>query len=195
MSNLNSIKNSSQSNRKNSSSSFSVSSSIDKIEKYLKNKISNKYISNGKKTNNQILNYKNIKKNKFENEIFLSNKNNSDFLSKLLVNETNKSNSNQKKKHHNRHKSLENSTKLLKKKYSAIFKEILLNSTKGSKLNRKNSSKNIHNKINLNNKNCFEMINNINIYTNSIKQDNNNVFYKLNVANSSNQFNVKNYYK
>ena len=49
--NIHSIKNSSQSNRKNSSSSFSASSSIDKIEKYLKNKISNKNISKSKKNN------------------------------------------------------------------------------------------------------------------------------------------------
>ena len=198
-SNIHYVKNSSQSNRKNSSSSFSASASIDKIEKYLKNKYSKKNISNRKKTNNQILNYDNIKKEKIQNEnIFFFNKNNTDFLTKLLMNETNMSTSNQKKKHHNRHKSLENSTKLLKKKHSAIFKEILMNSSNESKLKRKNTSKNINKNNFTNNKNCFEMVNNINIYTNTLKQDNNNVFYKPNVASNSynsNQFNVKNYYK
>ena len=114
------------------------------------------------------------------------------------MNETNMSTSNQKKKHHNRHKSLENSTKLLKKKHSAIFKEILMNSSNESKLKRKNTNKNINKNNFTNNKNCFEMVNNINIYTNTLKQDNNNVFYKPNVASNSynsNQFNVKNYYK
>jgi len=197
-SNIHSIKNSSQSNRKNCSSSFSTSSSIDKIEKYLKNKISNKNISKSKKNNNQILNYENIKKEKLLNEnIFLSNKNN-DFLAKLLMNETNISISNQKKKNHNRHRSLENSNKLLKKKHSAIFKEILMNSTNESKLNKKNSNKNInHSSKNFNKKNgCFEMVNNINIYTNTLKQDNNNIFYKPN-SNSynSNQYGIKNHYK
>ena len=71
--------------------------------------------------------------------MFLSNKNN-DFLAKLLMNETNISISNQKKKNHNRHRSLENSNKLLKK-------NILL-------LNKKNSNKNInHSSKNFNKKN------------------------------------------
>ncbi len=53
-----------------------------------------KSISKSKKNNNQILNYENIKKEKFHNEnIFLSNENN-DFLAKLLMNETNISISN-----------------------------------------------------------------------------------------------------
>ena len=94
------------------------------------------------------------------------------------MNETNISISNQKKKNNNRHRSLENSNKLLKKKHSAIFKEILMNSTNESKLNKKNSNKNInHSSKNFNKKNgCFEMVNNVNIYTNTLKQDNNNIF-------------------
>ena len=180
------------SNRKNSSTSLSASSSIDKIERYLKNKILNK---NSKFNHNQnIIN--NMKKGKIQNQSLLS-KRNDEFFSKLLMNESDINSSSQKKKFHNRHRSLENNNKLLRNKHSSIFKDIINSSVNNSKLNthrngNNNSRKNSNNSnIRNNSKNeHIEMVNNINIYTNTLKQDNHNVYYKTNIANSSNNSNT-----
>ena len=179
------------SNRKNSTSSLSASSSIDKIERYLRNKIRSK--NSNLNPNQNIVN--NMKKGKSKNNNILFSKKSDEFLTKLLMNETNINSSGQKKKFHNRHKSLENNNKLLRNKHSSIFKDIINSSVNNSKLNtnrsgNNNSQKNSNNSslksINNSKNEHIEMINNINIYTNTLKQDNHNVYYKSNIANSIN---------
>ena len=87
-----------------------------------------------------------------------------------------------KKKGHNRQRSLEEVARFLRNKNSNLLKEMLFNNTHNSTMKKKGDSgrgKKAH----------FELVNNINIYTNTLKQDNHNVYVKASSMGSSNSSN------
>ena len=174
---INSVENSNRKNRNNNISFLSISGSMDK-------KIQNKI------TYNKIhsLSNKNIRKENNSNNSSLSiKKNQKDFLNKLFINNTIILSNKKTNGVYNRYKSFENSNKPTKVKNSSIFKDFIINSNnvkfrKEKVRNFKHLRSSSQGKINKN----IEFINNINIFTNSIKQDKYNS-YRVNSSNGSNK--------
>ena len=174
---INSVENSNRKNRNNNISFLSISGSMDK-------KIQNKI------TYNKIhsLSNKNIRKENNSNNSSLSiKKNQKEFLNKLFINNTIILSNKKTNGVYNRYKSFENSNKPTKVKNSSIFKDFIINSNnvkfrKEKVRNFKHLRSSSQGKINKN----IEFINNINIFTNSIKQDKYNS-YRINSSNGSNK--------
>ena len=174
---INSVENSNRKNRNNNISFLSISGSMDK-------KIQNKI------TYNKIhsLSNNNIRKENNSNNSSLSiKKNQKEFLNKLFINNTIILSNKKTNGVYNRYKSFENSNKPTKVKNSSIFKDFIINSNnvkfrKEKVRNFKHLRSSSQGKINKN----IEFINNINIFTNSIKQDKYNS-YRINSSNGSNK--------
>ena len=166
--NLNSINNSNRHKKRNNNISFL---SISRLS-YSHNKIRNFSNKNFKKENNSS-----------STSLILSKKQKA-FLSRLFINYTINLSNKKKKKIHNRFKSFENSSRATKIKKSSIFKDFIINSnTVKHQINNyrnhlKNSSQGKINNI--------EFINNINLFTNSVKNGKYNIFRDIS-GNKSNK--------
>lgn len=189
--------------RKKSIQGSKSTSSLNNIEKYLQQKIHTKSLIN---TNYANSNSKNISRDKSfnnkpnesnsyiaNNDSMLVSKKHEEFLAKQdyckkITKEAKKQAVRNKKKGHNRQRSLEEVARFLRNKNSSLIKEMLFNSnnnnthnsiTKQKKKGDSGSNKKAH----------FELVNNINIYTNTLKQDNHNVYVKASSMGSSNSSN------
>ena len=186
-SNLNSIKRPNDKHKNNNISFLSLSKSIDKIGKILKNKISS---SHKKIRNSSNSNKKDTYSN---NSSIIVSKKQKEFLSKLFINNTTYFSNKKTKTIHNRYKSFENFSRPTKIKNSSIFKDFIINSNnvkvqkekvKNYKYHIRSSSQGKINKK-------IQFINNINIFTNPIKHDKYNTF-KDNTSNRNNNKNTIN---
>ena len=168
--------------RKRQGNSLSAASSIDKIEKYLKRKYSTLKSQKTQRTSSKLKLKKRVKNNSM-----LINKKKTEDLMRLYLNDSNHQNltdrirssrimqkSDDNIEYYNQY--CKNKTKIDKK--NSFKEKVSSNAKKKTKANLKKSCfKN----------NLFEMINNINninIFANNIKQ-NNNTYYKCNHNNSS----------
>ena len=185
--NLNSIKRPNDKHKNNNISFLSLSKSIDKIGKILKNKISS---SHKKIRNSSNSNKKDTYSN---NSSIIVSKKQKEFLSKLFINNTTYFSNKKTKTLHNRYKSFENFSRPTKIKNSSIFKDFIINSNnvkvqkekvKNYKYHIRSSSQGKINKK-------IQFINNINIFTNPIKHDKYNTF-KDNTSNRNNNKNTIN---
>ena len=177
--------------RKNHASSLSATSSIDRIEKYLKRKYSTLKAQKTQRTSS-ILKLKKKEKNNS-----MLNKKKTEDLMKLFLNDSNHQNFTERiRSNRSIQKSDDNSAYYnqycnrikIKNDKKNIFKETI--SSNVIKKKRANLTK----KSNIKN-NIFEMINNINninIFPNNLKQSNHNSYYKSNNSNSSFSNNYKN---
>ena len=186
-SNLNLIKTPNDKHKKNNISFLSISKSIDKIEKILRNKI----LSSHKKI--RSLSNSNKKDTYNNNSSIIVSKKQKEFLSKLFINNTTYFSNKKNKTLHNRYKSFENLSRPTKIKSSSIFKDFIINSNnvkiqkekvKNYKYHIRSSSQGKINKK-------IQFINNINIFTNPVKHDKYNTF-KDNTSNRNNNKNTIN---
>ena len=185
-SNLNSIKSPNDKHKKNNISFLSISKSIDKLEKILKNKISSSHKKIRSLSNSN-------KKDIYSNSSIIVSKKQKEFLSKLFINNTTYFSNKKNKTLHNRYKSFENLTRPTKIKTSSIFKDFIINSNnvkvqkekvKNYKYHIRSSSQGKINKK-------IQFINNINIFTNPVKHDKYNTF-KDNTSNRNHNKNTIN---
>ena len=190
--------------RKKSIQGSKSTSSLNNIEKYLQHKIHTKSIINSN-TNHEGSSSKNISRDKSfnnrpnesnsyiaHNDSMLISKKHEEYLAKQdfckkITQEAKKQAARNKKKGHNRQRSLEEVARFLRNKNSSLIKEMLFNSnnTHNSKTKKKGDTGS-------NKKTHFELVNNINIYTNTLKQDNHNVYVKASSIGSSNSSNNNN---
>lgn len=205
--------------RKKTSQGSKSSSSLNNIEKYLQQKIHSKnlinnntnYGSTSNNNNNKInlsreksFNNKPNESNSYiaHNDSMIVSKKHDDFLSKqdfvtkkILKDSINKKQDiRNKKKGHNRQRSLEEVARFLRNKNSSLIKEMLFNSNNNNNTHNSISKQRSNKKVNdgSNKKAHFELVNNINIYTNTLKQDNHNVYVKANMASSNSNNSNKN---
>ena len=181
--------------RKREGSSLSATSSLDRIEKYLKRKYSTLKSQKTQKTSSVLKlrkkekNNSMIDKKKTEDliKLFLNDSNNHKNLTERIRSSRIVQKSDDNTAYYNQYCNKKNQNE--KKN---IFKEIKISNSSIAKKTRANLIK----KSNLKNNNLFEMINNINninIFANNIKQNNNNMYYKsINNNNSSFCNNYKN---
>lgn len=160
-------------------SSLSAPSSIDKIDKYLNRKFST---LRAQRTSSVL---KARKKERYNSVLY--KKKAEDLLLKLFLSDLSRQNLTERLKSSKIvQKSTENNNKKIRKKKSTLKEKISSNMKKNSSGIFKSNSKN----------NLFEMINNINIFANNLKQNNHNVYYKSNnnSNNSSSTF-ISNIYR
>ena len=190
--------------RKKSIQGSKSTSSLNNIEKYLQHKIHTKSIINSN-TNHEGSSSKNISRDKSfnnkpnesnsyiaNNDSMLISKKHEEYLAKQdfckkITQEAKKQAVRNKKKGHNRQRSLEEVARFLRNKNSSLIKEMLFNSNNTH--NSKTKQKNKKGDTGSNKKAHFELVNNINIYTNTLKQDNHNVYVKASSIGSSNSSN------
>ena len=161
-------------NRNNSISYLNISQSIDK--KY-QNQLSNN-------TKIHSLSNQNLSKDN-SNSTIINSKNQNKYLTKLLINNTIVLTNKRNNGVYNKYKSFGNMSKPIKTKNSTIYKDFIINSnyvkyTKEKMKKFKHLRSLSQGKINKN----IEFINNINIYTNSVKTDKFNT-YRGNSSNGS----------
>lgn len=204
--------------RKKLSQGSKSASSLNNIEKYLQQKIHNKNLINSttnygstSNNNNKInlsreksFNNKPNENNSYiaHNDSMIISKKHEDFLSKqdfvakkILKDSINKKQEvRNKKKGHNRQRSLEEVARFLRNKNSSLIKEMLFNSNNNNNTHNSISKQRSSKRMNdgSNKKAHFELVNNINIYTNTLKQDNHNVYVKANMASSNSNNSNKN---
>ena len=176
---------------KKSQSSLSVTSSIDRIEKYLRRKYTTLKAQKSQRIST-ILKFKKIKK---KNNSMIKKK--TEDLMKLFLNDSNHRNFTERIRSNKNIQKSENN----KAYYSQYCNKIQIKKNKKSRLKEKISSNankktrsNLDKKTNIKN-NIFEMINNINninIFATNLKQSNYNNYSKLNNSNSSFSNNYKN---
>ena len=177
--------------RKNNATSLSATSSIDRIEKYLKRKYSTLKAQKTQKTCSILK----LKK-KEKNNSMLSKKKAEDLM-KLFLNDSNHQNFTERIRCNRSIQKSDDNTAYynqycnrmkIKNDKKNVFKETITSNAikkKKTNLTKKTSIKN----------NIFEMINNINninIFPSNLKQNNHNSYYKSNNSNSSFNNNYKN---
>ena len=180
--------------------------SLNNIEKYLQQRIQTKSIINSN-TNYASSNSKNISRDKSfnnkpnesnsyiaNNDSMIISKKHEEFLAKQdfckkITKEAKKQGVRNKKKGHNRQRSLEEVARFLRNKNSSLIKEMLFNSHNDNTHNSVTKQKSKKGESGSSKKAHFELVNNINIYTNTLKQDNHNVYVKASSMVSSNSSN------
>ena len=154
-------------------------SSLNNIEKFLQQKIITKTNTTNRKNLSRETNHQNESGSYIiHNESAVISSTKKEFKKIITKNEL----AHNKKKGHNRQRSLEEVARFLRNKNSNLIKEMLFNNTHNSTMKKKGDSgrgKKAH----------FELVNNINIYTNTLKQDNHNVYVKASSMGSSNSSN------
>ena len=181
--------------RKREGSSLSATSSLDRIEKYLKRKYSTLKSQKTQKTSSVLKlrkkekNNSMIDKKKTEDliKLFLNDSNNHKNLTDRIRSSRIVQKSDDNTAYYNQYCNKKNQNE--KKN---IFKEIKISNLSSI---AKKTRVNLIKKSNLKNNNLFEMINNINninIFANNIKQNNNNMYYKS-INNNNNSSFCNNY--
>ena len=162
--------------RKTQGSSLSASSSIDRIEKYLKRKYSTLKYQKSQRTSSMIKLRKKEKNNSVLNKkktedlmrLFLNDSNHQNFTERIRSNRiVQKSDDNMA--YYNQYCNKKKYKNEKKNSFKETISSNIIKRPKNS-TNRKSGFKN----------NLFEMINNINIFANNLKQSNNNIYYKSN---------------